>query len=398
MGETITFLEYGLTAKNKPLKDYLDIRGHDFAISALNDIVLKQIPLTESTIRELHKILLHEAYEIDVIDQAGNPAKRLISLGEYKKFPNHVITPTGEKHYYASPEETPILMGDLVKWLNEETSKGEKHILEIATEFHHRFTAIHPFDDGNGRMARLLMNLVFLRENLPPVILLKEQRNNYIAALGMADTGNRSDLLELIGTRLIESLKIIENAAKGESIDEPSDAQKRIKLLAQRVRHIDDPIVLGEDNFENIFKEIILPLVTPTLDALIEISLLFEEVHIHTQGAQIKKNSQNSWHGGEIKSIAGAQQAFRTFANGQMGVPSNFQFQFNFRHFKKSPLNPFNLSFVLSGNLETHFFLSEGKKFIYGTPVSDEQIAEFVNLKLEDPIRKIEAHIEQLEK
>ena len=82
--------------------------------------------------------------------------------------PNHVKTPTGEIHYYATPEETPAKMEELMNWLRGHQEKHDLHPIIVAAIFHHRFVSIHPFDDGNGRMSRLLMNLLLLQDGYPP--------------------------------------------------------------------------------------------------------------------------------------------------------------------------------------------------------------------------------------
>src|SRR5262249_11771745 len=112
-GETVAFLMHGITAKGKPFKDYLDIRGHNEAIDYLLDLVKNKRDFTEVDIRNLHRIILVEPYEIDTISPSGLPSKKTIKLGEYKSLANHVKTATGEIHYYASPEETPAKMQEL---------------------------------------------------------------------------------------------------------------------------------------------------------------------------------------------------------------------------------------------------------------------------------------------
>src|SRR5438093_4378069 len=185
-GETEIFLLEGLTAKGKPLKDHLDLRGHSNAINYLLDFIRHQEVLTEASIRELHKILLIEPYRVEAITPTGQQTSKVVALGQYKTQPNHVRTPTGEIHFYATPEETPAKMRDLMTWYRDETAKGAMHPVEIAARFHHRFTEIHPFDDGNGRMSRLLMNLMLMQAGYPPVVIRIGERDQYLAALRRA--------------------------------------------------------------------------------------------------------------------------------------------------------------------------------------------------------------------
>lgn len=85
------------------------------------------------------------------------------SLQPYKTRPNSVITRYGDRFEYASPQETPALMADLVGWYNEEEQKGNLSPIELAALFHYRYIRIHPFEDGNGRIARLMVNYILSR-------------------------------------------------------------------------------------------------------------------------------------------------------------------------------------------------------------------------------------------
>ena len=92
-------------------------------------------------------------------------------MGDYKKFPNSVRLANGEIFDYATPSETPSLMGELVDWVRSEENKRNLHPIELAAQLHYKFVRIHPFDDGNGRLSRLLMNYILLKNDLPPVII-----------------------------------------------------------------------------------------------------------------------------------------------------------------------------------------------------------------------------------
>ena len=144
-GETIVFLKHGLTAHGKPLKDHLDIKGHDEAIDFMFEIIKKSDRFTESDIRALHELILVEPYEIDAKTKDGLPTKKLIQIGVYKSTPNHVRTQTNEIHYYATPEETPMLMKDLMQWLKTNFNNKEIHPIVLAGIFHHKLVEIHPF-------------------------------------------------------------------------------------------------------------------------------------------------------------------------------------------------------------------------------------------------------------
>lgn len=223
-GETKALLLWGITAQGKPLRDHLEIKGHNEAVEFLMDIIKgKEVELNESFIREFHKIIIPEDYFLDAITQDGVHTKRKISAGQYKSMPNHVQTATGEMFYFASPEETPAKMMDLMHWYKSEISKDVTHPLLIASMFHYKFVRIHPFDDGNGRMSRLLMNFILMKFGYPPVIINVSLKNDYLNSLQYADSDDFDKFIIFIAERLIESLNLFLKVANNEPFEEEKD-------------------------------------------------------------------------------------------------------------------------------------------------------------------------------
>lgn len=244
-GETRAFLLHGITAQGKPFRDYLEIRGHHAAIDFVIDIVKQKRPLTEAAIRELHKTIMVEPRYVDAQTPNGKPTRRLISIGEYKTAPNHVETSTGEIHYYASPEETPAKMGDLMRWYREQSTL---HPLIVAATFHYQFVSIHPFDDSNGRMARLLMNLILMQHEFVPIIVPLEAKEAYLFALEVGDAGDLEPFIVFIGQQLIHSLDLYVRGARGETVEEFIGLDEKLKLLHERFDF--DPKLLANDVVE----------------------------------------------------------------------------------------------------------------------------------------------------
>lgn len=219
LGETRTFLLYGITAKGKPFRDYLEIAGHNEALDYVAAAVKNHEPLTQSFCRFLHKILLGEKpFRIKAMSPDGQPATREIHPGEYKQQPNSVMTSTGQMFYYAPPGEVPSRMADLFDWYKQQLAM-KTHGLLIACEFHYRFVRIHPFDDGNGRMARLLMNLILMQHGYPVAVVPVKKRKEYIAALEMADaSGEITGFIDFIGSCVSDTIRLTIKAAHGEDI------------------------------------------------------------------------------------------------------------------------------------------------------------------------------------
>jgi len=147
----------------------------------------RQRPLTEMFIRHLHKVLLREDYTVSRNLPGGDVASYTIHAGCYKTRPNSVITRYGDRFEYASPEETPALMNDLVAWYNEAEQSGEYTPIQLAVLFHYRYIRIHPFEDGNGRIARLMVNYILSRHNYPMIVVRSRNKQNYLEALHKSD-------------------------------------------------------------------------------------------------------------------------------------------------------------------------------------------------------------------
>jgi Fic family protein len=231
-GETELLLIFDKTTGNHDLREYEEMKAHDVAFEVIKDWAAdKERPLTEAAIKNLHELLLVRPFWKEAITPDGQPTRRLIEVGTYKKYPNSVRLQNGEIFHYASPEETPILMGELIQWYRDEEEKGEIHPVALAALLHYRFVRIHPFDDGNGRMTRLLMNYVLLRHHLPPVIIKSADKRNYLFALNQADTGDLNAFIKYVVTQAIWSLELTIKAAKGEDVEERDDWEKELLLL-----------------------------------------------------------------------------------------------------------------------------------------------------------------------
>ncbi|MGI9054209.1 MAG: Fic family protein, partial [Pyrinomonadaceae bacterium] len=261
-GETKALILFGITAQGKPLKDHFEITGHNEAINWILEIVKGETVLTESFIRQLHTLLLKETSYKEAKTPEGQTTRRKIEVGRYKTQPNHVITVTGETFYFATPEETPAKMHELIEWFRKEKEKADTNPIILAAIFHYRFIRIHPFDDGNGRVARILMNFILMQFGYPPAIIKTEDKENYYAVLRLADAGELEPFIEYITENLIRSLEIMIRGAKGENIEEPDDLDKELALLERKFITSGDKLEVDR-NFEsiaNVFKLSIEPL------------------------------------------------------------------------------------------------------------------------------------------
>ena len=233
-GETELFFLHDRIQAGHTHREYVEMKAHDAAIEHVRELAKEARIIGEGDIRNLNKIALKEPFWKDAITAEGQATKKQVIPGEYKTTPNNVLTATGETFFFARPEETAPKMQEFVEWLARELASGTSHPVEIAAKCHHDFVLIHPFDDGNGRVARLLVNYVLLRAGFPPVIIRTEKKGAYLAALQQADAGDLLPLTNHFIAELRWSLETSIKAAKGENIEDLSDAEKEIALFVRQ--------------------------------------------------------------------------------------------------------------------------------------------------------------------
>lgn len=187
-GQTEILLLFGKIVGEAEVKDVQEMTASNVGLKMMTEeAVLKDVPLTQNFIRTLHKTLLRENYTVYRNLPGGQITSYVIHAGQYKTRPNSVITRYGDRFEYASPEETPALMTDLVDWYNDAEQSGKFTPVELAAIFHYRYIRIHPFEDGNGRIARLMVNYILARHGYPMIVVRSRKKNDYLEALHKTD-------------------------------------------------------------------------------------------------------------------------------------------------------------------------------------------------------------------
>jgi Fic family protein len=170
---------------NARMQEYEEMKAHNVGLEWMKSMAKnKDKLLSEVFIRELNKIILVRDFYKTSHD---GEYRYKINVGTYKTRPNSVITSTGEIFDYASPEDTPSLMSDLIQWYRKEEKQKKIKIEELAAMFHYRYIRIHPFEDGNGRIARLIVNYILLRHGYPMIVIRTDDREKYLKTLHNCD-------------------------------------------------------------------------------------------------------------------------------------------------------------------------------------------------------------------
>lgn len=203
-GATKTLIEKGLDAAFIGREDTdLDpadvatlIHDQHAAIEGLYQFISGQRPLGTSYIKELHRTLTEHQTHYHGRDTLGNEVSRALPKGEWKRLPNNVEGPDGFSFEFCPPEHVDSEMDSLLAMHSTHEKWHVPPYLEAAW-IHHAFTLIHPFTDGNGRVARCLATLAFLKHNWFPLVVTRNDRAEYISSLREADKGDLRRLVNL---------------------------------------------------------------------------------------------------------------------------------------------------------------------------------------------------------
>ena len=202
VGETRQVVELGLTITGKPLRDQAEARNLSEALDFLEELAkdVRQ-PITERDVRQLHDFVLKGLH---------------VDAGRYRSVP---VTISGSKFPPPQPESVPSQMEEFGHWLSEASKVTKQAFADVsgllaAAAAHTSFVTIHPFIDGNGRVARLLMNLMLMRHGFPIAIITKEDRVRYYEALEDSQSSDLTPFVTLLSECIDESLDEYLAAAK----------------------------------------------------------------------------------------------------------------------------------------------------------------------------------------
>jgi len=189
--ETHLVINEGITIKGKPLKDHIEAKTHKEALDYLYELIEKEkkISISETLIKLFHQIVTED---IDK-EWAGKYRNSLVLIGGADYKPPEAI-------------DVPKMMADLIDWVRD--NKNKLHLVELAAILHYKLVAIHPFFDGNGRTARLIMNVVLMKLGYPLAIILKNDRKRYYNVLSKADKGDLIPFVRFIAQAVERSLDI----------------------------------------------------------------------------------------------------------------------------------------------------------------------------------------------
>ncbi len=212
-GVTEAIVAQGLDAEGALRLDestFDQIAAHRHAADLVGDAVRADRPMSTGLLKEFHAAVTSAQPRYKAVDQFGRAVQGALLHGEYKTEDNHVRLPGGSVHHYAPAIQTASEVDRLVDFL---AAAADEHPVSLAVFAHHRLTRIHPFQDGNGRAARLLATYYLIRGRFLPLTVTRDQRDAYFTALQHADAGDPLPLATFVVARQRDTLLRVEQRA-----------------------------------------------------------------------------------------------------------------------------------------------------------------------------------------
>jgi Fic/DOC family len=209
------------------------LEAYDLAV----DVATNALPITEVMLRRFHEELCRAQPTYSVATAVG-PQRQRLPLGEYKHHPNHVQLPDGSIHPYCPVARVPAEMHRLVTELTGAAFE-DAHPVVQASYAHYGLVAIHPFADGNGRVARLLASVYLCRGASIPFLLLADEQRPYWDALAKADEGRHAVFVDFVMARAIDTLRLVSDGLL------PSDGT--VADSADRLRELRASVQAGDE-------------------------------------------------------------------------------------------------------------------------------------------------------
>lgn len=231
------------------------------------DAATRSLPVTEAWIRRLHEELC-SPQETYVVRTPVGPQEHNLMTGQYKRFPNHVLQADGTRHAYAPVERVPEEMQRFVNELQSQEFE-RAHAVRQASYAHYCLVVIHPFADGNGRVARALASTYFYRDLSLPFVVLSDQKEEYWDSLASADAGEWQVFVSFVLDRGIEAVQLADDALAAPTLASAESAAAGLVDVLTTTRglthqQLDEAAARTLDDVQSAFRELVQELTLPT--------------------------------------------------------------------------------------------------------------------------------------
>jgi len=387
-----------ITVAGKPIKDVMEMNGHDEVVRELLKIGKGEVRISEKRIKEIHKAIIKETDDPDKNKQ----------IGAWKTESNEIINYKGEKIRFTPPSDVAVEIHDLLNTTNAQldayfaNKKEAVHPLIIASNFHLGFVSIHPFFDGNGRTARILMNLILIACGYPPIIINDTDKKAYYQYLADIQVygGDKNLMYNQMAELLLRSLTLVKDAVAGKDIEEPDDLDKRLELFKKITENKEShTIQLNKNDLDSLF----------FLDRNL---ILLSEALFRTHSELVSLFSGNEvvlTLNGKAKKITAYEEipivTKNLFHNAGASTLNDFVLFFYCEQFKNAGVNSFDISWsvnILFKKTRYEVYTRNQKKEelllkkMYHQPLETDEIEKLQRIYKKNMIDEIDSNLEKL--
>jgi len=394
--ETRSVMVGNINVQGKPITDVMEMHGHDEVVRQILNIGKGKTRISEKRLKVVHKAIIKETDDTEKNKQ----------IGKWKEKPNEIINYKNEKISFTAPVDVPDEIHELLNQTNAKLDaffnkkKQSEHPLIIAADFHLGFVSIHPFFDGNGRSARIFMNLILISCGYPPIIIDDDSKEAYYQTLGdiQAYGGKTDTFHELMANLLLKSVELVTDAVEGKDIEDDDDLDKRLKLLENiSVNDSENAIRinLGLLDTPKFYNENIQPLFKTLQLKFKKIEPLFADTNI-----SLRFNKQSI----EVSDYGEFLQCLEECFGFSSKALESINVIFYHKQFTKAGLQAFNIEWRLhitfedaKYQLKTEFSSHNIKlEKLYHQGLTDADIKMLIENYLRSCLDKIEENIEKL--
>lgn len=385
--ETRSVMIGNITVSGKPIKDVLEVKGHDEVITTIIKMGKGELNISEKRIKDIHTGIMHEE----------DPEKK-VQIGQWKKDQNYLFNYKNERFDFVAPADVPDKMHELVNWVNAEREritrqdKGALHPVMLALRFNLEYVTIHPFYDGNGRTSRILTNLILIAYGYPPLYIKENERSAYYQYLGdIQGYGGEPDVFfEYMADLIIRSQGLVLNAVEGKELDEPEDWEKKLLLIKAQTAGNEHIRVVRSDR---AVRKVVLNSVIPLIKSLVDKLTQFDELFTTSRMVFYKGNS-----GRQIPDVDFIRVQVE---NTPADFNTNLHFTYELDGFKRNGKNPFYCRATIYWDFNDYMYLTgvndndhgRRRKHFFDEYYSDIEVSEYVNVCANKIIEEIEAQL-----
>jgi len=390
--ETRSVMVGNIDVKGKPLKDVMEMNGHDQIILQVLKMSKGDIRISEKRIKEIHQSIMHE----------DDQSKKSL-IGQWKQVPNEIIGYKNEKISFVDPASVAEEVHQLLNRTNAEldkyfTNKKSIHPVEIAAKFHIDFVSIHPFYDGNGRTTRILTNIILMSCGFPAIIIKEEHKQAYYQFLADIQAyGGKEDLFyTFIAERIIETQQLILDALEGKNIEEPDDIDKEILLLKRELEAKEEVGTIKKSNevIAALYQNHLKYFVDHLIEKNNQLNDLFSENSFHRMiNSSYTTDINHSQEDYILREVTGTNLEKKY----EMGINS-FGIGLHHKGFRRDGLNLFEVHQTIYITFEDYayhigFQNKPLAKFSYSDHPSQQElqniVSEIIKLQLEEIRKKL---------